>query len=90
MVISLYVYYMIIFVTDLYCVENMKFLSSVFDMNDLGVTEIILGIKIIQDHDGIVISQSNNIENIFKRFDMFECDPAPTLVNSYLRLMKNK
>lgn len=77
--------------TNLYCVEDTKrFLSSVFDMKDLGDAKVILRIKIIRDANGIVISQSNYIEKVLRRFDMFGCDLTPTPMNSNLGLMKKK
>lgn len=87
---NLFVDGILIFRTDLCCVEDTKrFLLSVFDMKDLGAMEVILIIKIIRDDDEIVISQSNYIEKIFKRFDMFKCGMTPTPVNTNLRLMEN-
>lgn len=51
-IISLYVDEMLIFGIDEYCInDTKKFLSSVFDMKDLGVIEVILGIKIIRHCD---------------------------------------
>lgn len=58
-IISLYVNDMLIFGTSEYRINDIKkFLSSVFDIKDLRVVEVILGIKIIRDYKGIVISQS--------------------------------
>lgn len=90
MIISICVDDMHIFKTYEYCVNDTKrFISSVFEMKDLGVVEVILGIKIIKDDNGIVISQSSYIEKVLKKFDMFESNPTPTLVNPNLRLMNN-
>lgn len=82
---------MLIFGIDVYCVEDTKrFMSFIFNMKDLGVFEMILGIKIIIDDKGIVISQSSYIKKVFKKFDMLETNPAPTLVNPNFNLMNNR
>lgn len=90
MKISLYIDDMLIIRLDLYCVEDTKrFFSSIFNMKDLKVAEVILGITIIRDDDGIVISQSNYIEKVLRRFNIFVFDLVVTSVNSNLRLMEN-
>lgn len=56
-IISLYIDGMPIFETDLYYVEDIESLFSlVFDMKNLNIAKIILGIKITKDDDGTVIS----------------------------------
>lgn len=66
-IINLYVDDMLILGTNLHWVDDTKrFLSSVFDMKDLGVIEVILGIKIIRDNDGTMISYFNYIEKILQ------------------------
>ena len=53
-IICLYVNDILIFGTDLEEVEKTKgFLSSKFSMNDMVEADVILGIKIIRDNDGI-------------------------------------
>lgn len=61
-----------------------------FDMKDLGVAKVILGIKIIRDDKGIVISQSKYIEKVLKKFDMIETVPASTPMNPNFKLMNNR
>jgi len=39
-----------------------------FDTNDLGVADIILGIKITRILDGISLSQSHYVDKMIKRF----------------------
>lgn len=85
MIISLYMDDMLTFETDEYCVNNIKrFMSSVFNMKDLGVTEVIIGIKIIWDDKEFVISQSGYIEKVLKKFNMLETISASTQVNPNL------
>nr|GEZ83180.1 hypothetical protein [Tanacetum cinerariifolium] len=62
-IICLYVDDMLIFGTDQDQVNKTKeFLSSKFDMKDLGEAEVILGIRIKRGNNGISVSQSHYIE----------------------------
>ena len=45
-----------------------QFLSSRFDMKDMGVADVILGIKISKTCEGLVLSQSHYIEKVFEKF----------------------
>ena len=70
---------MLIFCTDLEQIENTKkFLSNNFAMKDMRVADVILGIKITRDKSTIALSQSHYIENVLKKFDLFNCIPAST------------
>ena len=51
---------------------TMKMLSSKFDMKDLSVANVILGIKISRTSGGLVLSQSHYIEKILEKFDKDE------------------
>ena len=74
-IICLYVDDMLIFGTDLEEIEKIKcFLSSKFSMKDMGEVDVILGIKIIRNNDGIHLSQSHYIEKVLGRFN---CKVAP-------------
>lgn len=39
--------------------ETKAFLASIFDMKDMGIANVIHGIKITRDYDGIYLSQTN-------------------------------
>ena len=41
-----------------------KILTSKFDMKDMGVADVILGIKISKTSEGLVLSQSHYIDKI--------------------------
>ena len=45
-----------------------KMLSSKFDMKDLGVVDLILGIKILKTPQGLALSQSHYIERVLEKF----------------------
>ena len=65
-------------------------LNSRFDMKDMGLADIILGIKIIRASDGLMLSQSHYIDNILGKFDKDNSGIARTLVDVTLPLSKNK
>ena len=59
-IICLYVDDMLIFGTCLNIVERTKlFLSTNFDMKDLGEVNMILGIKVIRSNDEIMLTQEH-------------------------------
>ena len=45
-----------------------RMLSNNFDMKDLGVADVILGIKITKTLDRISLSQSHNMDKTIERF----------------------
>ena len=63
--------------------------NSKFDMKDLGVVDVILGIKISKKSDGLILSQSHYIEKILKKFKQDDSSPMRTPVDVNLHLSKN-
>ena len=60
---------MLILGTNIEIIKSTKrMLSNNFDMNDLGVADIILEIKITRTPDGISLSQSHYVEKMIERF----------------------
>ncbi|GKB65449.1 reverse transcriptase domain-containing protein [Tanacetum coccineum] len=69
-IICLYVDDMLIFGTDQVQVDLTKeFLSSKFSMKDMGEANVILGIRIKHESNGITISQSHYIEKDVSQLD---------------------
>ncbi|GKE46370.1 zinc finger, CCHC-type containing protein [Tanacetum coccineum] len=66
-----------------------KFLSSRFSMKDMGEADVILGIRIKHESNGIAISQSYYIEKVLKKFNYFDCTPVSTLMDTSEKLMPN-
>ena len=62
--------------------ETKQFLSSKFDMKDLGNASFVLGIQIYRDRSrGIYgLSQKSYIDNVLSRFGMSNCAPGDMLV----------
>ena len=48
--------------------ETKKLLCSNFDMKDMGVADVILGIKIVKTPDGLALTQSHYIEKVLQKF----------------------
>ncbi|KAL0366308.1 UNVERIFIED_CONTAM: Retrovirus-related Pol polyprotein from transposon TNT 1-94 [Sesamum radiatum] len=70
--------------------EKKRMLTKHFDMKDMGLADVILGIKISKTSDGLALSQSHYIENILKKFKAYDSPPAKTPVDLNLHLAKNK
>ena len=45
-----------------------RMLVSKFDMKDLGVADVILGIKILKTPNGLALSQTHYIQKILEKF----------------------
>jgi hypothetical protein len=89
-IICLYVDDMLIFGTNFESIENTKnFLSSSFDMKDLGIADVILGIRIVRNENGLVLNQSHYIEKVLKRFNQFDCKPVCTPFDASMKLYPN-
>lgn len=58
-------------------------------MNDLGIANMILDIRIVQNNNGIILTQLYYIENLLKKFDHFDCKPMATHFDSNLKLYTN-
>ncbi|CAM8945117.1 unnamed protein product [Rhodiola kirilowii] len=90
-IICLYVDDMLIFGTNLKCINQTKeFLSSKFSMKDMGEAEVILGIRIKKVKGGLALTQSHYIENVLKKFNYMDCHPLTTPYNSSTHLYPNK
>nr|GEX79390.1 zinc finger, CCHC-type [Tanacetum cinerariifolium] len=89
-IICLYVDDMLIFGIDQVLVDLTKeILSSRFSMKEIGEVDIILGIRIKHESNGIVISQSHYIEKVLKKFNYSDCTPVSTPLTCK-KLMPNK
>jgi hypothetical protein len=76
----LYVDDILLVSTDVHLLLEIKsFLSSQFDMKDLGEAFYVLGIEIHRDRGKRVLglSQKSYIEKVLKKFNMHKCNPTP-------------
>jgi hypothetical protein len=62
--------------------ETKNFLSSNFDMKDLGDASYVLGIEIYRDRTkGVLgLSQKSYIDRVIKRYNMYKCSTTPAPV----------
>ncbi|KAK4383223.1 Retrovirus-related Pol polyprotein from transposon TNT 1-94 [Sesamum angolense] len=65
-------------------------LTKHFDMKDMGLADVILGIKIFKTSDGLALSQSHYIETVLRKFKAYDSSPAKTPVDLNLHLAKNR
>ena len=65
-------------------------LNSRFDMKDMGLADVILGIKIIRTSYGLNLSKSHYVDNILGKFDKDNSGVARTPIDVTLHLSKNK
>ncbi|PHT60935.1 Agamous-like MADS-box protein AGL62 [Capsicum annuum] len=67
-----------------------RMLESKFDMKDLGVADVILGIRIHRTPQGLAFSQSHYIEKVLDKFKYMEFGIAKTPLDVNFALQKNK
>ncbi|GJU87366.1 zinc finger, CCHC-type containing protein [Tanacetum coccineum] len=65
------------------------YIHTRFSMKDMGEADVILGIRIKHESNGIAISQSHYIEKILKKFNYFDCTPVSTPMDTSEKLMPN-
>ena len=63
--------------------------NNKFEMKELGVADVILGIKISKTSDGLILSQSHYIEKILKKFKQNDSSPMRTPIDVNLHISKN-
>ncbi|CAM8956284.1 unnamed protein product [Rhodiola kirilowii] len=65
-------------------------LNSRFDMKDLGLADVILGIKITRTADGFVLSQAHYVDKILDKFGKDSVGVYKTPIDMNHHLSKNK
>jgi hypothetical protein len=91
-ILCLYVDDILIFGSSLSVIEEVKkFLSSNFEMKDLGEADVILNIKLLREGDGgVTLLQSHCVEKVLSRFGFSDCQPAPTPYDPSVLFRKNQ
>ena len=69
--------------------ETKKMLSSSFDMEDMGKTDVILGVQVKPLSEGYCLKQSHYIEKILKKFGQFDRKSAVTPFEANCKFRKN-
>ncbi|XP_073298295.1 uncharacterized protein [Primulina huaijiensis] len=67
-----------------------KMLTKHFDMKDMGIADVILGIKIFRTLEAIVLSQSHYVETVLKKFNAYDSTPVKTPLDVNVHLAKNR
>ena len=90
-IVCLYVNDMLMVGSDYKMITSTKnMLNSKFDMKDLGLIDLILGITIKRTLDELILSQSHYIDNILGKFDKDNSGIARILIDVTLYFSKNK
>jgi len=87
MFLTLYVDDILLAGSDLELINATKqWLSSVFEMKDMGEARFILRVEIIRDHPRKLIGlcQKAYIERVLERFRMHDSNPVDTPVGTFL------
>jgi transposase InsO family protein len=73
-------------------ISLLKLLESNFKIKDLGETQNCLGIKLVRDwkQGTLILQQEDYILSILSRFNMSDCKPSPTPMESKLNLKDYK
>ncbi|KAJ9552550.1 LOW QUALITY PROTEIN: hypothetical protein OSB04_016595 [Centaurea solstitialis] len=90
-IICLHVDDMLIMGTNLDIInQTKKMLNSSFDMKDLGVADVILGIKIQKDPNGYTLTQFHNVEKVLRKFGYYDDRPVVTPFDPSSQVKKNQ
>ena len=65
-------------------------LSNKFDMKDLGVADLILGVRIIKTPQGLALSQSHYIEKVLDKFNYLNFNVVKTPIDLSCTFKKNE
>ena len=89
-IVCLYVDGMLIMGTNKNIINSTKkMLRSKFDMKDLSLADVILGISVKKNHEGYVLTQSHYVESVLKRFGHYDSKPCATLFDPNCKLKNN-
>ncbi|KAD6454983.1 hypothetical protein E3N88_09689 [Mikania micrantha] len=72
------------------CVYVKNTMRARFDMKDMGLADVILGIKINRTQYGLVLSQSHYVDKILEKFNEGDTSVAQTPVDTTQHLSKNR
>ena len=90
-ILCLYVDDILIVGSDDKMIKSTKnMLNSKFDMKDMGLADVILGIKITRISDGLILSQSHYVDKILEKFNKDDSGVARTPLDNSLHLSKNR
>ncbi|KAJ9561442.1 hypothetical protein OSB04_006602 [Centaurea solstitialis] len=90
-ILCLYVDDMLIIGSDDKMIRSTKdMLKSKFDMKDMDLADVILGIKITRTQNGLVLSQIHYVDKILEKFNQGDTGIARTPIDTSQHLSKNR
>ncbi|KAK6139194.1 hypothetical protein DH2020_027061 [Rehmannia glutinosa] len=90
-ILCLYVDDMLIIGSNDRIIKSTKdMLNSMFDMKDIGLADVILGIKISRTSNGLVLDQSYYVDKILEKFSKDDTSLARTPIDTSKHLSKNR
>ncbi|GJY76411.1 retrotransposon protein, putative, ty1-copia subclass [Tanacetum coccineum] len=90
-ILCLYVDDMLIIGSNEKMIKSTKdMLKSKFDMKDMGLADVILGIKIIRTQNGLVLSQAHYVDKILNTHNAGDSGQARTSIDTIMHLSKNR
>ncbi|GKB54982.1 zinc finger, CCHC-type containing protein [Tanacetum coccineum] len=70
--------------------SNKDRFKSKFDMKDMGLADVILGINIIRTENGLVLNQAHYVDKILNTHNVGDFDQARIPIDTSLHLSKNR
>ena len=90
-IVCLYVDYMLIMSTKINDINVTKIMLSIkFDMKDLVVADLILGVRIIKTPQGLALSQSHYIEKVLDKFNYLNFNVVKIPIDLSCTVKKNE
>ncbi|KAH9670173.1 hypothetical protein KPL70_016878 [Citrus sinensis] len=90
-ILCLYVDDMLIVGSDDDMIKSTKnMLKSKFDMKDMGLADVILGIKISRASNGLILSQTHYVDKILRKFTKDDNTMSKTPLDTSIHLSKNR
>ena len=90
-ILCLYVDDMLIVGSDDDMIKSTKnMLKSKFDMKDMGLADVILGIKISRVSNGLILSQTHYVDKILGKFNKEDNTMSKTPLDTSIHLSKNR
>ena len=90
-ILCLYVDDMLIIGSDDKIIRSTKdMLKSRFDMKDMGLADVILGVKITRTQSGLILSQTHYVDKILEKFAKGDTSIARTPIDTSQHLRKNR
>jgi hypothetical protein len=82
----------LIFGNNVNVIKEVKaFLSSNFEIKDLGEADVILNIKLLREENGgVTLVQSHYVEKVLSRFAYSDYTPSPTPYDPSMLVKKNR